>query len=52
MFQVDGKEGVGEEFSIIHTDVSDKRVQEQEEIITEGRKIIKERVVMLKQKLH
>ena len=47
---VEGKNGKGEEFSVIHPEVSDKRVAEQEKVIDEGRKIISERVNMLKQK--
>ena len=47
---MEGKNGKGEEFSIIHSEVSDKRVVEQEKVIAEGRKIISERVNMLKQK--
>ena len=48
--QVEGKNLKGQEFSIIHPTVSDKRVDEQNKVITEGRKIISERVSMLKAK--
>ena len=48
--QVEGKNFTGQEFSIIHPTVSDKRVDEQNKVITEGRKIISERVSMLKAK--
>jgi len=49
ILKVEGKDGEGDEFSIIHTEVSDKRVQEQDKVVTEGRKIIKEKVLKLKQ---
>ena len=47
--QVEGRNGVGDEFSIIHNEVSDKRVQEQEKVLTEGRKIIREKVIQLRE---
>ena len=49
--QVEGRDGKGDEFSIIHNNVSDKRLKEQEDILNEGRKIIEERVHIIKQKL-
>jgi len=50
ILKVEGKNLKGQEFSIIHPTVSDKRVDEQNKVITEGRKIISERVNMLKAK--
>lgn len=50
VLKVEGKNFTGQEFSIIHPVVSDKRVDEQNKVITEGRKIISERVSMLKAK--
>lgn len=50
ILKVEGKNFKGQEFSIIHPTVLDKRVDEQNKVITEGRKIISERVSMLKAK--
>ena len=47
-FKVDGKSEIGDDFSIIHALVSDKRVKEQEETISNGQKIIAEKVESLK----
>jgi len=50
ILKVEGKTSKGEEFTIIHPGVTDERVSEQDKVITEGRKIISERVSMLKEK--
>ena len=47
--KVKEKLGIGEEFSIQHDCVSDKRVEEQQKALNEGRQVIKERVIQLKE---
>jgi len=49
ILKVKEKPGIGEEFSIQHDCVSDKRVEEQQKALNEGRQLIKERVIKLKE---